>query len=113
MSYVSNSTAFLAQLKIAKAGILTDCALHVEAGAKVNITKNGQIDTGFMRASVQTSAPNEKTGSGELPDADENTAYAGATANYSLYQEARKAFMFPALSSLVGAIGGIIEKNKL
>jgi hypothetical protein len=103
--------------------LLSKLALRTEERTKMNIRTNGQIDTGFMVNSIYTitskgsgyanaaSAVNNthssKTGrevdhSKDMADAatlDEPLSSAVVVgANYAVFNEARKAFLYPAAS---------------
>jgi len=68
-------------------------ATATEAQAKVNITINGQVDTGFMRSSVYT-APIE------------GGAKVGVGAEYGIYQETLRPYLYPALERVARTMAG-------
>ena len=68
-------------------------AFMVEGQAKVNITTNGQVDTGFMRASVYTML-------------QDGGAIVGVGADYGIYQETLRPFLYPALERVAQSKGG-------
>ena len=109
-------------------------ALQIEGQAKINITANGQVDTGFMRASVYavgrdyngkgaaegdadshdtssktgaTVAHSGQFGAGESAQPQEALVIVGA--NYAADQEARRAFLYPAAQSVAGSSGGVVS----
>ena len=73
--------------------MIKKAAFLVEGQAKVNITVNGQVDTGFMRASVYT----------KLQDGG---AIVGVGADYGIYQETLRPFLYPALERVAQQMGG-------
>lgn len=122
----------MAVLKDAADEVLTAAALQTEAVAKVNITTNDQVDTGFMRASVYVIEVGGKFDrSGVMVTGKLTGAKSGATsvhetapvipvpddcaavhvaANYALYQEVKKPFLYPAVKSVTRMMGGVIRK---
>lgn len=117
----------------ALAEMLTEAAFLIEGQAKINITQNGQVDTGFMRNSVYARAPEGESGPEahaglfyspsekrrvqrdmarpELP-ADKNEAVVGVAAEYAVYQEARQPFLYPAVVDVAGREGEIVAAGK-
>lgn len=106
--------------------MLVKAAFSVEARTKINITDNGQIDTGFMRNSVYVSGLHDtysrtdqdgeyKNKAGETvkrfkaprrePSAEGNLVV-GVAAVYAYYQEQRKPFLMPALEEVQREFGG-------
>lgn len=107
-------------------------AFQIEAQAKVNITDNAQVDTGFLRNSIYVTGLGEssygeanqsgqytspKTGenvdrtlSPELT-ADRESVSIVAGANYAIYQEMANSYLFRALEQVVGpmAEASIVE----
>lgn len=103
---------------------LTALALQIEAQAKVNVTDNGQVDTGFLRTSGYTVAPNantfvdvadgglytsQKTGEqvqrDRAPgpaDAPQGGAVVGFAAEYAIYQEEINSYLFRAVEMVAG-----------
>lgn len=113
----------------------SDIALAVESEAKQNARDNEQVDTGFMVNSIYTitsktsgySAAKENAESsttnrdGETVDhtgdmAPERTLEEGASAGvavgaeYAVYQEVKKPFLFPAAETIAKKAGGIVTK---
>lgn len=98
-------------------------AFQIEAQAKINITNNGQIDTGFMRNSVYVSGagessygntdpsglyPSRKSGTDEdrelgpeLTPPNEDV-YVVVGAGYAIHQENRQSFLYEALEQVAG-----------
>lgn len=122
----------LAQIALAEDQILTAMAFTVEGNAKLNVTDNGQVDTGFMRNSIYTVAPNgqsdpapsgtltsSKTGRQvereALPplNAPEGTAIVAVAAEYGLIQEIRDPFLFPALEEAAGQFNSVAGQVKI
>jgi hypothetical protein len=110
---------FMLQIEAATAEMLDKAAFLVEANAKVNITNNGQVDTGFMRQSVYAVSPKgstynapttSPTGRQAAPARQpaENGALVGVAAEYALYQEARQSFLYRALQQVAATQGGAI-----
>lgn len=110
-------------LKEPERKLLLAYAFQVEAQAKVNITDNEQVDTGFMLNSVYISGGGEssygrtdpggtytsqKTGDTvkreiapeERPSGD--SIYVVVGAEYAIFQEARRSFLYTALEQVVG-----------
>ena len=97
---------------------LTAVALQIEAQAKVEITNNGQVDTGFLRTSGYTVAPNTNTFNQVEPGGMKTSKATGASvrrdraprpvqpkpgeavvgfaADYAVYQETRNSFLHRA-----------------
>lgn len=120
------------QLENATADVLAKAAFQIEAHTKVNISQNGQVDTGFMRATVYAIPPDDadpisgletfeqaRANAGGLnPDAEMGnkpsvppiSAAVGVGASYSIFQEVKKPFLFPALKQTQRQVGGIIEE---
>ncbi len=69
---------------------LTAVALQIEGQARVEITNNGQIDTGFMRASGYTKPP------------EKGVVVVGFAADYAIFQELRNSFLFRAAERVRG-----------
>ena len=98
---------------------LAAIAAFIEGQAKINITDNDQIDTGFMRNSIywrighkttygstwaSGSYEGSKTPGGErnrAPQAEVQDAagYVAVGADYAIYQELANPFLFPALQA--------------
>lgn len=114
----------------ATAEILAKAAFQIEAHAKVNITNNGQVDTGFLRASVYGIAPEgtEATGTtyrqalfdaesrnvwaemADPPQVGDGEAAVGVGAAYAAYQEADRPFLYPAITQTQRQMGGVVEQ---
>lgn len=118
---------------------LLKIAHQVEGQAKVNITDNDQIDTGFMRASgyvvsSKLSTYNEgyakayskdlkrksrrrgksvnvfeRAMGPELPKPNKLQAAVVFGAEYTIYQEMRMSFLYDALVQVAGNIGGSVR----
>jgi hypothetical protein len=110
----------------ATAEILAELGFQVEGQAKVNIVANDQVDTGFMLNSGYTITP-ERSGYGTAkkmagpknPEAQMGPEPrlpegAGAAvvwgAEYSIYQELLKSFLYRALEQVAKGAGGTIER---
>ena len=132
-------SALQAVLDNAKNDVLTAAAFLCEAQTKVNITENDQVDTGFMRASTytieasgdynrnETMASGTYTGdkSGETNyhenaqplDPPKGVAAVHVAANYAIYQESKKSFLYKGAKQVVDKLGGKIKEisreNKL
>lgn len=104
--------------------------LQIVAEAQVNITNNGQVDTGFLRLTGYVSGPddstyNEISDDGRYRDREGNTVYrytgperepeednevvVGFAAEYALFQELDLPFLFPALESVARQMKGIMK----
>jgi len=111
--------------------IVDQLSLACEAQTKTNITRNGQVDTGFMRSSAWSSAGggsgrSGQSAAGRVQSAANRSrgsvrgrgrgasASAGVSANYAIYNEIRIPFLYPALQSLKGSKTiAIVAKNKI
>ena len=110
---------------------LTAVALQIEAQVKANIQRNGQIDTGFMLNSTYTvskksSTYNHANTTGLYTDKKGKTsvralapeqelpehASAGTAvgAEYAIYQEDIKPFLYPAAETVASQVKGSLEK---
>lgn len=104
-------------------------AARIDALTKININQNNQIDTGFMANSVYFATKGDSTytdDSGMYTDRQQRTvardmapeatlppdqtALICVGANYAIYQEMQKPFLYPALVQAAAEAGGIIEK---
>ncbi|MBX3016004.1 MAG: hypothetical protein KF832_31070, partial [Caldilineaceae bacterium] len=104
-------------------------AFQIEGEAKVNIVSNGQVDTGFMlnssyivggdtnsfrpRAEVLTSPKTGQRGMHDTvasppPVADEEVVV-GFAADYAIYQESERPFLYPAAQRVASQAAGVIE----
>lgn len=107
--------------------VLRRAAFQIVAQAKVNISVNGQVDTGFMRASGyvivkdegDTFSAAQSDATSRNPDAvmaprarlrDGDVAAVCFGAEYSIYQERRRSFLYRALEQTSDEIGGLIEE---
>lgn len=110
-------------------------AFQVEAQAKVNIQRNNQVDTGFMLNSVYavgkegassydatrptgnyksrrsgTIASRKRAPARSVPD--KSSAIVAVGAEYAIYQETKKSFLFSAAQSVAaGRIGASVSSN--
>lgn len=118
------------KIKMAEAAdkALAALALTMEGQAKINIQTNDQIDTGFMLNSIYT-ITKEGDSHGEAAAAAEaqvkgkakrtmapaarlpGDASAGVIvgANYAVYQEMKKSFLFKAGEEVARNAGGTVE----
>lgn len=83
------------QLANASAEMVRAAAMQTEAQAKINITNNGQVDTGFMRQSVHAQIGAE-------------SAIVAVGAEYGIYQEMDRPYLYPALERVASRFGGEI-----
>lgn len=110
--------------RITRRGLLA-IAHQIEGQTKVNITDNGQVETGFLRNSVYVTGLGEssygqanqsgeytsqKSGdvverelAPEISNDDKSVAIV-AGANYAIYQEMEDSFLFRALEQVVGQV---------
>lgn len=112
---------------------LSAAVLQMVAEAKLNATTNGQVDTGFMRNSVYAVLPDGQsnysdiTTSGDytdragdvvnrvaapevdLPDGAQGvTAVLAVAAEYALYQEISRPFVWPAIDRVRDMAGKLL-----
>ena len=100
---------------------LDKIALEVEGHAKINITVNDQVDTGFMLNSVYVESQRGST-FGKTWEGDEKTKaprlklprrYGSAAivvgAVYAIYQEVLNSFLRTAGASVMSRVKGIVE----
>lgn len=100
-------------------------AFFVEAEAKVNITQNDQIDTGFMLNSVYATTQEESGHAQARTDAKKQNpegimadeppigdadALVAVGASYAIYQEAAIPFLFPAVQRGIDQAKRLIEE---
>ena len=106
--------------------MLAGIAHQIEGQAKINIQVNGQIDTGFMLNSVYSVTPQEsnyglalaaarsRNPDGEMAPEQTLPAEAGAAvvagAEYAVFQETRRSFLYRALEQVAGEVGGVIQQ---
>jgi hypothetical protein len=105
--------------------VLSELAFIGEGKVKINITDNGQVDTGFMRSSAYAVTPEKSSYAPEFerrPDAqaapavllpDDHTAALAVAAEYAVYQEVQQSFLFRALEQLASEFNGAVERNAL
>ena len=121
-----------AQVKRDGKKALLAVAFQVEGQAKVNVTENGQVDTGFMRNSIYTTGVGEssytkanqsgeydspKSGQAESrelapelnPSGDD--VYVVVGAGYAIHQELQNSFLFRALEQTAGSNADIAIKR--
>lgn len=113
---------------------MKEVAFGIEAGTKAKIQANGQIDTGFMMNSTYTivrsqgSSYGQAWGSGKyrsrktgqtvqrnlasqrsLPSSDVAAAIV-VGADYAIYQEQRRSFLYAAAEAIVRSVGGTVQQ---
>lgn len=122
----------LVQVNNATAESVKQVAFGIEAGAKAKIQSNGQIDTGFMMNSTYvvlkgSSSYGQAWGSGKyrskktgqsvqrnrasqrsLPT--EAAAAIVVGADYAIYQEQRRSFLYAAAEAIVRSVGGTVQR---
>jgi hypothetical protein len=118
----------LAQVEAAKNVILDEMAFAIEAEAKNNIVGNNQVDTGFMLNSTYAVTQQQSSygkaraaARSKNPDAEiapeERAPRGGAAvvvgAEYAIYQEERRSFLYKAGQDVARQAGGIITRHKL
>jgi hypothetical protein len=94
-------------------------AFQAEGYCKVNITNNGQVDTGFMRSSVftltsdgdNTLAPSSVAGrvANPPPGLGDADAAVGVAASYAIFNEVKRPFLYPAVEQVASEAGGIVQ----
>lgn len=104
---------------------LLEIALRVEERAKGNIVANDQVDTGFMLNSGYTVSAMGQSTYGEARQAEnrnpkarlmpevrlgEALAAVAFGAEYAVYQEMLKSFLYRAAEQVANEAGGIIEE---
>lgn len=118
---------YLDQVKLTVKGAtqqaLEALAFEVEGQAKINIQQNGQVDTGFLLNSVYTITPASSgfaaaqsaaalrapRSMAPAPQVGEGAAVV-VGAEYAIYQEIRKAFLYPAGVKVAQQAGGKAER---
>jgi hypothetical protein len=107
--------------------VLTKLANHVQGQTRVNIQANGQIDTGFMinavyaitplpndrprvRALVEARAAADRPLAPAFRIAKHGEAAIHGAAEYTIHQEMRKPFLYPALVSAAKIADGAIRE---
>lgn len=129
-----NSSRVKIAIKEPTRKLLLAHGFQVEAQTKVNITNNGQIDTGFMRNSTYVSGAgestygrtdptgtytSEKTGNAVkraiAPErqGDADTVFVVVGADYAIHNEVRQSFLYIAVEQVVGSSpdAGIIRSE--
>jgi len=121
----------LASFKKAGEEMADKVALQIEAQTKVNIQQNGQIDTGFMLNSTYTVSKKRNTYGKTNPNGEyvsqegdlvkreiapavrlpsDALAAVSVGAEYAVYQEVKKPFLYPAVKTVAGQVGGKAQK---
>jgi hypothetical protein len=112
---------------------LRKAAFFLEAEARLNIQRNGQIDTSFMINSSYVVTPDASTYGDTNPTGRYTSAKQAAAVDrerapaaslpgrqgalvafaavYTFWQELQQPFLFPALESTQKAMGGIIKRT--
>lgn len=111
-------------------------AHQIEGQAKANVVANDQVDTGFMNNAIYVVTPdhnsyNNTWSSGRyaqnpqkhggqsgrpkrklspMVDVKQNQAAVVAGAEYAIFQETKKSFLFRAAEQVGPQVGGIVEK---
>jgi hypothetical protein len=108
--------------------LLAQIVLQGEAHTKANIRENDQIDTGFMLNSVYAVTPgdssydearanaeacNPEANMSPEIQADQHEAILAVGAEYAIYQEARKSFLWKAVEQLKDEFPQIVKVVKL
>ena len=112
---------FEAAIGDTEAEVLDRAAMQCLGHARVNIRNNGQIDTGFMVNSGYVVTANQD-GYGSVPVAGqgarqrapeaprgEHEAIVAFAAEYAIYQELRRSFLYRALTQTTREFGGIVK----
>ncbi len=89
--------------------MIAKAALLIEAEAKVNVTNNGQVDTGFMRSSIYANTElmnsyQHGEGANPIVEPPAGAGLVAVAAEYGIYQEAAIPFLYPA-AEVVAARG--------
>jgi hypothetical protein len=128
-----HGAAVLAEAERAERDLLYRLALQGEAHAKVNIVNNDQVDTGFMLNSTYAVGPAGKES--DYPAAQSAASAAAARAGavrrmmpreqvpdhtaaictgaeYAIYQEARRTFLYKALEQLKADFPSVVGQVK-
>ena len=101
--------------------ILRKAAMQCVAHAKVNIVQNDQVDTGFMLNSGYMATEREDTygqirGDGDKAPkrtAGKHRAIAAFAANYAIYQEASRSFLYKSLEQTAKDLPQIIKAERI
>lgn len=104
---------------------LAKLAFQIQGQARINIQTNKQIDTGFMLNSVYVVTPeksdySERKAEAEIRNPKANMApqvrlphgakaAVCAGAEYAIYQEARKSFLYRALEQVSNEAEGVLK----
>jgi len=100
-------------------------AFYIEGQAKIKVTENDQVDTGFMRSSIYavtrqgssfsaaesdaaSRAPRQMVSEEPLPSDAMAAVVAGA--NYSIYQEMQNSFLFAGAERAAATLGAEVER---
>lgn len=99
---------------------LYNIGLEIQKQAARNITANGQVDTGFMRASIYTVGRGGRSNyaarrayarrhakrdfAPEAHATDKQPVAVAAGATYAIYQEARRGFLYRACAQVTGTV---------
>lgn len=116
-----------AQLQRAMQQVLAEVAFQVEAKAK----ENAPVDTGFLRATIQTITPGEngaaaraelRTGrsgqerlhtAADTRAARDDEALVVCHADYAYWVERRTPFLLPAAQAVAADVGAIVQRHRL
>jgi hypothetical protein len=116
------------QVAGAETDILNEAAFQAEALAKQNMVANDSIDTGFALNTIHAipvgsdgipgnvTAMTDSQGrtvvreSADLPGMDAHSSGVGVGANYGVYIELDKPFLFPAAEQVAKDLGGTVER---
>ena len=85
--------------------MIAKAAFLIEAQAKVNVTNNGQVDTGFMRSSIYANTPLGNTyehdeRANPMVEPPSGAGLVAVAAEYGIFQEARIPFLYPAAETV-------------
>lgn len=115
----------LVKVQEAEGQILEALAHQIEGQAKANIVDNDQVDTGFLLNSIyvatgqgsnygqaksEAKGKNPSAGMAAEMDAGQGQAAVVAGAEYAIFQEARKSFLFRAAEQVATQAGATVEK---
>lgn len=126
-------------IKNATEDALESTAFLIEGAAKVRISTNQQVDTGFMLNSVYTKTRRSSGYSGIWPTgrypqspakhggdsspvprepqsevqfvSDDQFAAVAVGAEYGIYQESKQSFLYQALLDVAPQVGGMIQES--
>ena len=102
--------------------VLAEVAFQVEAKAK----ENAPVDTGFLRATIQTITPGEN-GAAARAETHAGRVYAAPAtraarddealvvchADYAYWVERRTPFLLPAAQAVAADVGAIVQRHRL